>query len=413
VMAADGGRLEMAVAERAVAAGVTIAPERCGDRLEAAAPVRTGGVVIGAIVARWTIGTPHDLSLAGPLLAAAAAAAAALLSAAGARARRLAVPALAELVGTGRAMAEVRRTIERAAAAPFPVLIEGESGCGKELVARALHRASQRRHRPFCTLNCAAIPDDLVEAELFGHVRGAFTGAVSERTGVFEEAHGGTLLLDEVGELSPRAQAKLLRVVQEGELRRVGETTARKIDVRVLAATNRDLRQEVAGGRFRLDLLYRLDVIRIAVPPLRERREDISVLAVRFWQEATSRVGSRATLSPATLLALGRYDWPGNVRELQNTLAALAVRAARRGVVPPAALGPPFTDEPSGEALRLEEARRTFDERFVRAALVRTGGHRARAAAELGVTRQGLTKLMQRLGIAEAKQEAAAMRNTD
>jgi two-component system response regulator HydG len=307
----------------------------------------------------------------------------------------------------------VRRTSERAAAAPFPVLIEGESGCGKELVARALHRASPRRHRPFCTLNCAAIPDDLVEAELFGHVRGAFTGAVSERTGVFEEAHGGTLLLDEVGELSPRAQAKLLRVVQEGELRRVGETTARKIDVRVLAATNRDLRQEVAGGRFRLDLLYRLDVIRIAVPPLRERREDISVLAVRFWQEATSRVGSRATLSPATLLALGRYDWPGNVRELQNTLAALAVRAARRGVVPPAALGPPFTDEPSGEALRLEEARRTFDERFVRAALVRTGGHRARAAAELGVTRQGLTKLMQRLGIAEAKQEAAAMRNTD
>src|SRR6185312_2110350 len=158
------------------------------------------------------------------------------------------------------------------------VLIQGESGVGKELVARAIHRSSTRRERAFCTLNCAALPEELVEAELFGHARGAFTGAVAERAGVFEEAHGGTLFLDEVGELSLRAQAKLLRVVQEGELRRVGENTARRVDVRLVAATNRDLRAEAAAGRFRLDLVYRLDVIRFFVSWLRDRREDIPVL---------------------------------------------------------------------------------------------------------------------------------------
>jgi transcriptional regulator with PAS, ATPase and Fis domain len=155
----------------------------------------------------------------------------------------------------------------------------------------------------------------------------------------------------------------------------------------------------VEGGRFRLDLLYRLDVVHITVPPLRERREDVAVLAEHFWRDATSRVGSRATLGAATIAALARYDWPGNVRELQNVLAALAVRSPKRGVVPPSALPPPFVDSGQREAWTLDEARRTFELRFVRAALVRTGGHRGRAAAELGVTRQGLTKLMTRLGI--------------
>ncbi len=163
-------------------------------------------------------------------------------------------------------------------------------------MARALHRQGPRRDRPFCTLNCAALPDDLVESELFGHSRGAFTGALAERPGVFEEAHTGTLFLDEIGELSLRAQAKVLRTVQEGELRRVGENIPRRIDVRLVAATNRDLRQEVAAGRFRLDLLYRLDVIRISLPPLRDRRDDIPLLAEHFWRDATSRIGSRATL---------------------------------------------------------------------------------------------------------------------
>jgi len=252
-------------------------------------------------------------------------------------------------------------------------------------------------------LNCAALPDDLVESELFGHARGAFTGASTERIGVFEEAHAGTLFLDEIGELTPRAQAKVLRTIQEGELRRVGENLPRRVDVRIVAATNRDLSQEVVAGRFRLDLLYRLDVIRIVVPPLRERRDDIVALAEHFWREATRRIGSKATLALATLSALARYDWPGNVRELQNVLAALAVRAPKRGVVPPAALPPQFGSTEPNRSWRLEDARRTFEEHFVRAALTRAGGHRGRAASELGLTRQGLTKLMTRLGIGETQ----------
>jgi transcriptional regulator with PAS, ATPase and Fis domain len=248
-------------------------------------------------------------------------------------------------------------------------------------------------------LNCAALPEDLVEAELFGHTRGAFTGAVAERAGVFEEAHGGTLFLDEIGELTPRAQAKVLRVIQDGELRRVGENLSRRVDVRIVSATNRALKQEVDAGRFRLDLLYRLDVVHITVPPLRERREDIPVLAEHFWRDAAQRVGSRATLGTGTIAALARYDWPGNVRELQNVLAALAVRTPKRGLVPASALPPCFAEQGAAESWSLDQARRTFELRFVRAALVRSGGHRGRAAAELGVTRQGLTKLMTRLGI--------------
>jgi DNA-binding NtrC family response regulator/tetratricopeptide (TPR) repeat protein len=398
-IASDGGRIESGIAERAVAAGIAIAPHRHEDRREAAAPVKYGGTPIGALVARWTLGSTHDLAGAASVLTMAAAAAAPAVSAAVTHRVRATGRDTTGLLGGSDAMAEVRRAIERAARAPFPVLIEGESGCGKELIARALHRSGVRRERSFCTLNCAALPDELIEAELFGHARGAFTGAVAERPGVFEEAHGGTLLLDEIGELSPRAQAKVLRVIQEGELRRVGENVSRRVDVRIVAATNRDLRVEAAAARFRVDLLYRLDVVRIAVPPLRDRREDIALLADHFWREATARVASRATLAAATLSALARYDWPGNVRELQNVLAALAVRSPKRGVVPPTALPASFGESRSAEPWRLDQARRTFEERFIRAALVRTGGHRARAASELGVTRQGLTKLMARLGI--------------
>jgi transcriptional regulator with PAS, ATPase and Fis domain len=311
------------------------------------------------------------------------------------------------MLGVTPVMEELKRAIARAAAAPFSVMIEGESGSGKELVARAIHRLSPRRDRAFSTLNCAALPDDLVEAELFGHARGSFTGAVADRPGVFEEAHGGTLFLDEIGELSLRAQAKVLRVIQEGELRRVGENVSRRIDVRVVSATNRNLRAEVDAGRFRLDLLYRLDVVRVTLPPLRERRDDIALLAQHVWREATERVGSHATLSLATIAALARYDWPGNVRELQNVLAALAVRSPKRGVVPPTALPPAFGERRDDETWRLDAARRIFDERFVRAALVRTGGHQSRAAQELGVTRQGLTKLMARLGITSDDQPPA------
>jgi len=398
-LAADGARLDAEIGERAVRAGITIAPHRHDDRVEAAAPIVYGGEPIGVICVRWTIGSTYDLSCATLILTTTAAAAAPIVAAAIARSEQAASPSGSQLLGASPAMVELRRSVESAAAAPFAVLIDGESGSGKELVARAIHRGSGRRHKPFCTLNCAALPDDLVEAELFGHSRGAFTGASAERAGVFEDAHGGTLFLDEVGELSPRAQAKVLRVIQEGELRRLGETISRRIDVRIVAATNRDLRREVEAGRFRLDLLYRLDVVHIAVPPLRDRREDIAELAEHVWRDAAARVGSRATLGAATVASLTRYDWPGNVRELQNVLAALAVRSARRGVVPPSALPAVFGDVSRAESSRLDEARRTFEERFVRAALVRTGGHRGRAAAELGVSRQGLSKLMTRLGI--------------
>ncbi len=401
VVIGDGARLDTSIAERAVVAGITIAPHRRDDRIEAAAPVQYGGVPIGALCARWTLGSTADTSRARHILDVGAAAAAPVLSAAAIRRERTLVAEVPGLLGVSAPMVELRKNVERAASAPFAVLVDGESGSGKELVARAIHRGGPRRQRPFCTVNCAALPDDLVEAELFGHARGAFTGAVAERAGVFEDAHGGTLFLDEIGELAQRAQAKVLRVIQEGELRRVGENVSRRVDVRLVAATNRDLRREVEAGRFRLDLLYRLDVVHITVPPLRERRDDIALLAEHFWREASARVGGRATLAASTVTSLVRYDWPGNVRELQNVLAALAVRCPKRGVVPPSALPAAFsTSRGEEERWRLDDARRTFEERFVRAALVRTGGHRGRAASELGVTRQGLTKLLTRLGIA-------------
>jgi DNA-binding NtrC family response regulator len=402
VVASDGARLDVALAERIGVAEQPVRMQPQGSGAEAGAPIRYGGRVLGSVIARWPVGAACEPVRTSELLKAGAAVAGPALAAV---AGRLADPdavAPGDVLGVSAAIEQVRHAVERAAAAPYPVLVEGESGSGKELVARAIHRRSPRRDRTFCAVNCAALPDDLLEAELFGHVRGAFTGAVADRPGVFEEAHGGTLFLDEVGELSPRAQAKLLRTVQECEVRRVGENLARRVDVRIVAATNRNLRQEAAQGRFRLDLVYRLDVVRITVPPLRERADDIPLLIERFWREAADRVHSRAMLSRATIAALSQYSWPGNVRELQNVVAALAVRAPRRGIVPPAALPPPIVHQAPAPGFRLLDARRSFDEQFVRSALARAGGHRGRAAAELGLSRQGLTKLMARLGIGGA-----------
>jgi DNA-binding NtrC family response regulator len=398
-LAGNGGRIEPPIAERAVVATLPIAPHRIEDRVEAGAPVRYGGATIGAVAVRWALGSSPDPDRAVAAMTVATAAVGPIVATLLTSRQRAELAHAGALVGVSPAMIDVRRSVERAGGAPFAVLVEGESGSGKELVAREIHRSGPRRDRPFCTLNCAALPDELVESELFGHARGAFTGAVGERVGVFEEAHTGTLLLDEVGELSPRAQAKVLRVIQEGELRRIGENISRRIDVRIVSATNRDLRQEVTHGRFRLDLLYRLDVIRITVPPLRERREDIPLLVDKLWREAADRVGCRATLGAATVAALAEHEWAGNVRELQNVLAALAVRVAKRGVVPPAALPPQFGDHVRAEGCRLDEARRLFEARFVRAALARNGGRRSVAASELGLTRQGLAKIMNRLGL--------------
>jgi DNA-binding NtrC family response regulator len=405
LVANDGGRAcRREIAERAAGAQLVIGPESAAAGREAAAPVRYGGEAIGAVAARWPADAIRDDVRVRGVLAAAAAAVGPALEALGRQESSTSRDGslIGELSGVSDAMAELRREVTRAAAAPFPVLVQGESGTGKELIAKAIHAGSLRRHHRFCAVNCAAISDDLFETELFGHARGAFTGAAADRHGLFEEADGGTLFLDEVGELSPRAQAKLLRTIQEGEIRRIGENHPRRVDTRIVAASNRVLRDEARAGRFRQDLLFRLDVVRIVVPPLRERPEDIAPLARLFWRETTLRLGGRAELAPATLSALSRYDWPGNVRELQNTLAALAVHAPARGRVGPSSL--PEAIAGTGvasktESLTLELARRRFEERFVRVTLARTCGRRAEAAAALGLTRQGLAKLLARLGI--------------
>ena len=383
-----------------VTCGSRVLPDRCREPLEAAEPVRYGGEVVAAFACRWTPGTAVDRDGAALVLRAAALSAAApvraLLDAA--------VPAAAQhacrdLIGESAAAVALRETVVRAARAPFAVLIEGESGSGKELVARGIHRLSTRRDRRFCALNCAALSDELVEAELFGHARGAFTGAATERTGLFEDADGGTLFLDEIGELSARAQAKLLRVLQEGEVRRVGENMPRRVDVRVVAATNRRLEDEVAASRFRADLRFRLDVVRIGVPSLRERAEDVPLLANHFWRDAAARVGSRATLSPDALAALARYDWPGNVRELQNVIAWIAVHAPHRGRVGVSSIPAHVARAAAPMPCTFEAARTEFERRFIRAALAGANGRPSRAAAALGVSRQGLAKMMRRLRI--------------
>jgi transcriptional regulator with PAS, ATPase and Fis domain len=371
---------------------------------EAAEPVRAAGSVLGSIAVRWVPGARPPAPRAQDLLRVAAAAAAPMLKAL----RAAPVPAddpaqryPDDLLGRGPAADRVREAIRRAALAPYPVLIEGESGSGKELVARAIHARGPRRARRFCAVNCAALTDDLLEAELFGHARGAFTGAAMERAGLFEEADQGTLFLDEAGELTPRAQAKLLRALQEGEIRRVGENLPRKVDARVVAATNRSLEEDVRAGRFRADLRFRLDVIRISMPPLRERPDEVPWLAERLWTEASARVGTRAVLGDDVVAALARYDWPGNVRELQNVVASLAVHAPRRGRVPASLLPAQIAGGALHGTVGFDEARLEFERRFIRAALARAGGRRSIAAAQMGVSRQGLTKILKRLGIEE------------
>jgi transcriptional regulator with AAA-type ATPase domain/tetratricopeptide (TPR) repeat protein len=386
-------------ARRALETGLKVDLDPSVQPPEAAVPIKYAGNPVAAVACRWPAATAVDRGAVSFYLDAGAIGLSphvqALLDV-----RDVSTStAWADLLGESSGAAALREAVERAARAPFSVLIEGESGSGKELVARAIHRYSPRRDRRFCAINCAAITDDLVEAELFGHARGAFTGASSERAGLFEEADGGSLFLDEVGELSARAQAKLLRVLQDGEVRRVGENFPRRVEVRVIAATNRRLEQEVTAGRFRADLRFRLDVVRISVPPLRDRVADIPILAAHFWSDAAARVGSRATLGPDMLAALSRYDWPGNVRELQNAMASLAVQAPRRGKIGVSLLPRRLAVSEPLSTGSFEAAREDFERRFVRAALAQTGGHRARTAHVLGVSRQGLAKMMKRLGI--------------
>ncbi|MGE3343730.1 MAG: sigma-54 interaction domain-containing protein [Vicinamibacterales bacterium] len=373
--------------------------------------IRHGGVTIGWVAARAGRQVSSRDELDGCLKALAAACAPAL------RARLDAVRAhnsgdalSGQLLGRSPAMQALRDTIARVAPTTFPVLIEGESGVGKELVARAIHRLSPRRERTCAAINCAAITDELFEAEVFGHTRGAFTGAVTGRTGLFEEAHQGTLFLDEVAELSPRAQAKLLRVLQDGQVRRVGDNAGRAVDVRVIAATNRPLAQAARDGQFREDLVFRLAVVRIQVPPLRDRVEDIPELAAAFWARAVAHRPTRAWLGPDALAALCRHRWPGNIRELQNVVAGLVLAAPARGPVTARHVADVLRGDDEVAVESLAAARKRMDTRLVTTALARHGGCRAAAARDLGVSRQGLGKLMARLGIREEVASSPVLR---
>jgi two-component system, NtrC family, response regulator HydG len=301
----------------------------------------------------------------------------------------------AGLVARTESMRRVLDLARRAAKVDSTVLITGESGVGKERIARLIHEQSGRAHKAFVAVNCAAVTESLLESELFGHVKGAFTGATHDRPGFFEAAHGGTLFLDEVGEVPPAMQAKLLRVLQEREVRRVGENTSRKVNVRLVAATNRLLPAEVGAGRFRQDLYYRLRVIELKVPPLRERREDLLPLARMLLAEAAERLGRRVQgLSPEAAEQLGRYEWPGNVRELSNALErAVALCEGSRvekDDLPEEVRAAPPSFLP-GETPRTLEA---MEREYVLAVLARNGGNRARTAEQLDI---GIATLYRKL----------------
>jgi formate hydrogenlyase transcriptional activator len=307
-----------------------------------------------------------------------------------------------EVVGDSAALRRVLKQVETVAPTGSTVLIRGETGTGKELIARALHELSPRRERTFVQLNCAAIPSGLLESELFGHEKGAFTGAISQKVGRFELAHQGTLFLDEVGDIPPELQPKLLRVLQEQEFERLGSTRSVKVDVRLVAATHRDLARMVADGRFREDLYYRLNVFPVALPPLRERREDIPRLVRHFTQQFARRMGRRVETIPSAVMdALVRYPWPGNVRELQNVIERAVILSPGPSLqVPLGDLQPAGTPAaaPAPAAVTLADAEREH----ILGALRETGwvvGGPKGAAARLGMKRSTLFKKMQKLGI--------------
>jgi len=295
------------------------------------------------------------------------------------------------LVGKSPVMRELYALIERVALSSAPVLIRGESGSGKELVARALHDASPRRERPFLAINCTALPESLLESELFGHTRGAFTGATAARAGLFVEASGGTLFLDEIGDMAPALQAKLLRVVQQGEVRPVGSDESRPVDVRLVAATHQDLQQRVADGLFRHDLFYRLDVVPITVPALRDRLEDIPQLVGHFLAAARARNPHSpvADLAPEVITALSRYLWPGNVRELENLIERLVVvgTTAMIGLAELSAMAPAIHGNQERFSLPRDKLAtlRDVEEEYIAWAIERCGGNKTKAAELLGI----------------------------
>ena len=325
---------------------------------------------------------------------------------------RAKVDAQHQMIGESYAMAKLREQVAMAAPTNGRVLIIGENGTGKELVARNIHGMSRQRSAPFVEVNCAAIPEELIESELFGHVRGAFTGAVADRRGKFEAAHGGTIFLDEIGDMSLKTQAKVLRVLQEQVMEPVGGSTRIRVDARVLAATNKDLPVEIRAGRFREDLYFRLNVVPIFVPPLRERVEDVALLADHFMAMLAREYGRRPkTFEPDAVAALQRYPWPGNVRELRNLVERLMImvpgdRVSSRdlsflehGIVatPQATLATATTIAP------LHDARDEFEKQYILRALAAQQGNMSRTAEVLGVERSNLYRKMRAFGIMPAR----------
>jgi two-component system response regulator PilR (NtrC family) len=322
-----------------------------------------------------------------------------------------------ELFGQSEPMRRIFELVQRVAMARTTVLITGESGSGKERIARALHEASDRKSKPFLVVNCGAIPEALMEAELFGHERGAFTGAVASRLGIFREAEGGTVLLDEIGELPPALQVKLLRVLQERKVRGVGASTELPVDVRILAATNRPVEEDVRTGRFRQDLYYRLNVIRIEVPALRDRREDILPLAERFLVRSCGEQQKELRgLSPDALRALEGYAFPGNVRELENVIERAVALATGQtiglGDLPREISGAAAQPTPAllsvpEEGCNLDEILGEVERRMILQALDKSGGVRTQAAHLLGLTLRSLRYRLQKHALADAGDDVA------
>jgi two-component system, NtrC family, nitrogen regulation response regulator NtrX len=305
-------------------------------------------------------------------------------------------------------MAQLREQVAMAAPTNGRVLIYGENGTGKELVARTIHGLSRRRGGPFVEVNCAAIPEELIESELFGHVKGSFTGAVSDRRGKFELADGGTLFLDEIGDMSLKTQAKVLRALQEQVVEPVGGASGVRVDVRVLAATNKDLTAEIKASRFREDLYFRLNVIPIFVPPLRDRLDDVPRLVEHFMAELAQEYGRRRkVLDPAALAALQRYRWPGNVREMRNVLERLMIMVPGDTIAASDLSfldgGVPVDETAAGVPLPLHEARERFERDYILRALAGQQGNISRTADALGVERSNLYRKMRAFGIAPAR----------
>ena len=312
-----------------------------------------------------------------------------------------------EITTRNPAMGELLRSARRASRSRATLLISGETGTGKELTARAVHTEGERQRRPFVAVNCAALPDTLLASELFGHLRGSFTGAERAKRGLFEAARGGTLFLDEIGETSPSLQSALLRALQEREIRPVGATESRPVDVRVIAASNRDLWREVESGTFRRDLYYRLAVLLLDLPPLRRRPEDIPELAELFVRRTAEQEGrGRCHFTPAVRELLLAYRWPGNIRELENEVQRMLIAVDGGELVRPEHCSPqlrgalePFAAAAGSSGETLREAVDRFESWLVRTTLARCGGRRTATAAHLGLSREGLYKKMKRLDI--------------